>query len=183
MLRVHGGAESKLPLSLAECWGRVTGPRLLATGISRALQGAHLCPWLRSPEEMSSARTPCTCAFRSRAVSGPGASPASSSQSSRSRLIVLALLWELDSSRAVISTKHAPSDEWIHMRLRLVALDRWCADPAASVCQNYPNFCERLGRAGDLHTVHYSRWTGRGNAQLRELDAITSSQMLLRLLV
>ena len=35
--------------------------------------------------------------------------------------------------RCVISTKLASSDEWIHMHLRLVALDRWCADPAASV--------------------------------------------------
>ena len=103
MLGLRGGVESKLyrSLSLTELGEEITGPRWLGTGICRALQGAHSCPWLRSPEDMSRARTPCNCAFRNRAVSRPLASPASSSQSSRAQLIVLALFWELDSSRGM----------------------------------------------------------------------------------
>ena len=54
--------------------------------------------------------------------------------------------------RRAISTKHASSGEWIPMRHRLVALDRWCADPAASVCQNYPNLCERASGAQGIST-------------------------------
>jgi hypothetical protein len=63
--------------------------------------------------------------------------------------------------RRVISPMHASCGEWIHMRFRLVALDRWCADPAASVCQNYPNFCERASDALGIST----RSTTAGSAE------------------
>ena len=93
--------------SLAELGEEITGPRWLVTGISRALQGAHSCPWLQSPEDMSRARTPCTCAFRNRAQ------PSSTHRA----CIVLGAGFV---QRRVISTKHASSGEWTHMRLHLV---------------------------------------------------------------
>ena len=103
-------------------------------------------------------------------------------QSSRAQLIVLALFWELDSSISASSRPSMPAStgEWIHMHLCVSALDRWCADPAASVCQNYPNALR--ARWGSPHGPLQQR-ARRGNPLLRELDAITSSQKLLHLLV
>ena len=39
-------------------------------------------------------------------------------QSSRAQLIVLALFWELDSSRGFISAKHAFTGDWMNMFIR-----------------------------------------------------------------
>ena len=84
-------------------------------------------------------------------------------QYSTAQLTVLALFWELDSSRAFISSKHAFTVEWKNMRIRSISLGRWCAGPAASACQSYPSFCERNSGALGISTrFTTARAEGRG---------------------
>ena len=180
MLRVHDGVESKLFIFLAELGEEIT-VRSLATGICRALQGAHSFPWLHSPEDMSRARTPCTCAFQNRAVSRFASVIL---QSSRAQLIVLAVFWDLDSSRGASSRPSMPYSVsgstcisvWSRWTGGVLILRRVCAR-TIQTSANAPR-----ARRGSPHGP-LQQEARRGNAQLRERDAITNSQMLLHLLV
>ena len=105
-------------------------------------------------------------------------------QSSRAQLIVLALFWELDSSRGASSRPSMPPPAsgstcisvWWRWTGGALILRRVCGR-TIQTSANAPR--SRWGSPyGPLQLG-----TRRRNAQLSELDAITSSQMLLHLLV